>query len=98
MKQTFVDKVYPADVIDQAYMFYNTEVIPKPKPQLQENAEVRFITQYQNKHRRMESVLKRHWSRLQQDPPLKTTISMVPQFSYRKAPNIKGKVAPSKFK
>lgn len=46
----------------------------------------------------MESVFKKHWSILQQDPYLKSIIPTIPQFTYRKAPNIEGKVAPGKIK
>lgn len=30
-KQTFLEKGYPSDLIDQAHMVYNTNNIPKPK-------------------------------------------------------------------
>lgn len=93
LKQELVGKGYPPDLIDQAHLCYNTEDVPEPKSRIKDNVGVKFITQYHTKHWRMESVFKRHWSMLQQDPHLKTTISTVPQFAYRKEPNIKEKVA-----
>lgn len=46
----------------------------------------------------MENIIKKHWSILKQDPHLSQCISDKPKFTYRRAPSIKGQIAPSKTK
>lgn len=46
----------------------------------------------------MEKILSRHWHILREDPHLKTTVSDCPLVTYRRARNIKAKIAPSKTK
>lgn len=45
----------------------------------------------------MERIIKKHWSILAQDPHLAPSLPAVPQFAYRRAPNVKTKIAPSKI-
>lgn len=45
----------------------------------------------------MENILQKHWNILQQDPLLKTILPNIPRITYRKAPSLKNKIAPSKF-
>lgn len=46
----------------------------------------------------MENILSNHWNILLQDPHLKTILPTRPRVTYCKAPNLKNKIAPSKFK
>lgn len=46
----------------------------------------------------MESILKKHWPILLEDLHLKTLLPNIPKVTYRRAPNIKNKIAPSKLK
>lgn len=98
MKQKFIEKGYPPDLLDQAQQFYNTDEIPESKTRISDNSGVRFVTQLHAKHWKMEGIFKQHWSILQQDPQLENTIPAVPQFAYRKVPNIKRKTAPSEIR
>lgn len=45
----------------------------------------------------MENIVKKHWPLILQDKLL-SVLPNRPQFAYRKVPNIKSKVAPSKLK
>ncbi|XP_073448025.1 meiotic recombination protein DMC1/LIM15 homolog [Aquarana catesbeiana] len=46
----------------------------------------------------MEAIFKKHWPILLEDPYLKPVLPNYPRITYRKAPNIKNKIAPSKLK
>lgn len=45
----------------------------------------------------MEHIIKKHWSILTQDPHLSSSLPTAPKFTYRRAPNVKAKIAPSKI-
>lgn len=45
----------------------------------------------------MEQIITKHWSILTQDPHLSSSLPTVPKFAYRRAPNVKAKIAPSKI-
>lgn len=46
----------------------------------------------------MERILVSHWNILQQDPHQRTNNPECPRVTYHRAPNLKNKIAPSKFK
>lgn len=46
----------------------------------------------------MEKILVKHWGILHQDPHLKTSLPIRPKVIYRRAPNLRSKIAPSKFR
>lgn len=46
----------------------------------------------------MEHILKKHWGILLEDPHLKNSLDEKPKIPYRRAQNLKGKIAPSKLK
>lgn len=59
---------------------------------------MRFITTFHFQYKKKLNILSKHWNILQQDPLLKTILPTVPRITYRKAPNLKNKIAPSKLK
>lgn len=60
--------------------------------------DLRFVTQFHVRHRHIERIVQRHWPMLLQDEHLLPVLSNKPKLAYRKVPNIKSKVAPSKLK
>lgn len=100
LKEKFLEKGFPVDLVDTAYQQYkSTSSIenPRPRPNTQKS-NLRFIIQYHTQHKQMENIVKKHWPLLLQDEHLLPTLPNRPQFAYRKAPNIKSKVATSKLK
>lgn len=57
-----------------------------------------FVTTFHNKHKNMEKILRKHRGILQQEPHLKPKLPAHPKVTYCRAPNLKDKIAPSKFK
>lgn len=96
LKQKFIEKGYPPSLIEQAYTTYVNPDTHTHK--MNSSKDIRFTTQFHNKYKNMEHIVHKHWPILLQDPHLKDSIPNKPKFSYRKAPNIKGKIAPSKLK
>lgn len=97
LKNKFLEKGYPTSLIEQAYNQY----LPGKKPKITkppEEPEVRFITGFHSQHRKMEHILSKHWNTLKQDPHLNTSLHQRPKVTYRRAPTLKNKIAPSKLK
>lgn len=88
LKEKFLTKGYPLKLLEEAQTLYEQDSLPQPKKQ-DLTPTTRFITQYHVQHKKMEGIFKKHWSILTQDPHLATSISAVPKFAYRRAPNIK---------
>lgn len=92
------DKGYPESFIQNAYRHYLTDTPAQAKKQVATNQSVRFITRFHRDHKRMETILRRHCPILLENPHLKTLLPTFPIVTYRRALNVKNKVAPSKLK
>lgn len=90
------DKGCPESLIQEAYSLYLLD-IPSQRDQGALDQSVRFTTRFHYDHKKMESILKKHWPILLEDLQLKT-LPKFPKVTYRRAPNIKNKIAPSKLK
>lgn len=97
LKNKFFEKVYPEDLVETAYKLYLHEKPPWSNISCT-NCPIRFITTFHSQHNRMEKILRKHWDILQQDPHLRSILPTHPQVTYRRAPNLKNKIAPSKLK
>lgn len=97
LRNKFLDKGYPDNLVDLAYTTFLSGKKPKIKKQL-ENDTVRFITRYHGKYKKMEHILHKHWNILKQDPFLNNSLTNKPKVTYRRAPTLKNKIAPSKPK
>lgn len=95
LKQKFLEKGYPDKLVDQLYStFLSGKKTKCDKPP--ENTEARFVTRYHGQYKKIEYILNKQWNMLKQDPHLSTTLSERPKVTYRKAPTLKNKIAPSK--
>ena len=97
LKKKFTEKQYPESLTEDAFKLYLNGKPLKPKRTM-DNHPVRFMTTFHYKHKKMESILVKHWDILLQDPHLKPILPARPKITYRRAPNLKNKIAPSKLK
>lgn len=97
LKNKFLDKDYPEPLVNMAYKTYLKSKSPT-STHISGDHSTRFITTFYSQYRKMENILSNHWNILLQDPHLKTILPSRPKVTYRKAPNLKNKIAPSKFK
>lgn len=97
LKRTFLDKQYPEALVDQAYEIYLKGKPLKPVRELEDHS-TRFITTFHFQYKKMEKISENHWNILQKDLHLKTILPEHPRVTYRRAPNLRNKIAPSKFK
>lgn len=65
----------------------------KPRQQLQER--VNFISTFNNSHKQIHGIFKKHWHILQSDPFLKPLLHKFPQITYKKNNN---NLAPSRLR
>lgn len=91
------DKGYPESLIQDAYMHYLSDTPLRSKEEVTDQP-VRFTTRFHHDHKKMEGILKKHWPILLEDPHLKTLLPKFPIVTYRRASNVKNKIAPSKLK
>lgn len=96
LKKKFADKDYPKDLVDQACNYYAKGKPAKKDKEITDHS-TRFITTFNFQYKKMENILKKHWSILLQDPLLKTSLPLIPRITYRKAPSLKNRIAPSKL-
>lgn len=96
LKKKFADKLYPNDLVDEACTFYSKGKPVRPKKSEIDHS-TRFITTFHFQYRKMEKIMSKHWDILLQDPLLNTSLPTKPRVTYRKAPNLKNKIAPSKL-
>lgn len=96
LKRNFLDKQYSEQLVDQTYEFYLKGKPPKTV-QTPGDHSTRFMTAFYYQYRKMERILTNHWNILQ-DPHLLTILPEHTRVTYRKAPNLKNKIALSKLK
>ena len=88
----FLEKGYAADTLQQ--VFNQVSVIDRKtlltsKPKKEFKSEAAFISGFHRQYRQVEAIFKRHWPILMKDKDLKSSISGVPKFIYRKAPGLR---------
>lgn len=97
LKTKFLEKGYPSTLIEQAFNTYLPGKPPK-KENTSSSSNIRFITRFHGQYKRMESIISKHWEILKQDPFLSSSICDKPRVTYRRAPSLKNKIAPSQLK
>lgn len=97
LSQKLRDKGYPESLIQEAYSQYLLD-IPSQIDQGTFDQSLHFTTRFHHDNKKMESIKKKHWPILLEDIHLKTILPKFSKVTYRRAPNIKNKIAPSKLK
>lgn len=97
LSNKFQDKGYPPHLVQKAFLQQAKK--PPPKPKTSDNPQpTRFTTQFHDCHKKMENILAKHWCILLGDPFLGSSLTQLPKVSYRRAKNIKSRIAPSKIR
>lgn len=101
LKAKLLDKSYPESLIDQArdsFLELHPQEVSRDTPPDSRYDFPRMITTFHTQNKKMENVLKKHWNILSQDPHLKSILPNQPKVTYRRAPNLKSKIAPSRLR
>ncbi|XP_075438932.1 uncharacterized protein LOC142481350 [Ascaphus truei] len=102
LKKRFIAKNYDNDKMDIAIRevgeLERIEILKTNPPKPKEEFSIAFLTQFSQDAGSIQQILNKHWHLLLGDPTLKEYLPEKPKVIYKRADNIKRKLAPSLFR
>lgn len=95
----FEEKGYPQSIINEAFDRYEVPISNKDTSSSSTNinsTSVRFVTTYNDKYKKVVSIIKKHFNILKLDQRLAPVLPPVPQVTFKRARTVKNIIAPSK--